>query len=316
MPGNVFLPDASTLATPLYIALIVLEILLVRSRRVRGDYETRDTVTSLTMGIGSVVSDVILGGLVYGLVFLAYHYRVTTLDVTWWTGLACFILVDFEYYWKHRIMHRSRWFWAAHVVHHSSQHYNLSTALRQSWTGPISGLVVLMVPIALLGFHPALIAFVMSLNLVYQFWIHTESIDRLPAWFEAVFNTPSHHRVHHGRNPRYLDANYAGVFIIWDRMFGTFVPEQETDPVRYGIVKNIGTFNPLRVAFHEYVGIARDVCQPGLSVAQRLAYVFAPPGWSHDGSRVTADGLKKDFVLRHPAQAGAPGLPALDRLTV
>ncbi len=309
MPDPISFPDASTLATPFYILLIVGEVLALRFASLKGSYETRDAITSLTMGLGSVISDALLGGLVFGLVLLAYQFRVTTIEVSWGAGILCFVLADLEYYWRHRLMHRSRWFWAAHVVHHSSQHYNLTTALRQSWTGPISGLIVLMVPIALLGFHPALIAFVASLNLVYQFWIHTETINRLPRWFEAVFNTPSHHRVHHGRNPRYLDANYAGTLIIWDRMFGTFVPEEDSDPVRYGIVKNIGTFNPLRVAFHEYVGIARDALAPGLTFAQRFLYIFAPPGYSHDGSRSTAASLKADFVARRPQEAGRPGLP-------
>ena len=168
---------------------------------------------------------------------------------------------------------------------------------------------VLQAPLVLLGFHPAVIVFVFGFNLVWQFWIHTETIGKLPRWFEFVFNTPSHHRVHHATNPRYLDANYAGALIIWDRMFGTFVEELEEDRPRYGIVKNIGTFNPVKVAFHEYVGIARDVFSPGLTLRQRLGYLFMPPGWSHDGSRQTSESLKADYVRRHPGEAGKPGLP-------
>jgi sterol desaturase/sphingolipid hydroxylase (fatty acid hydroxylase superfamily) len=177
-------------------------------------------------------------------------------------------------------------------VHHSSQHFNLSTNLRQSWTSQFSGLILLNAPLAFIGFHPATIALAFSINLLYQFWIHTEAIDRMPAWFEWLLNTPSHHRVHHGSNPRYLDANYAGVFMIWDRLFGTFVPEQADEPVRYGLVKNLGTFNPVRIALHEYAGLAHDLIRRDLTPVQRIGYFFGPPGWSHDGSRHTTASLR------------------------
>ena len=162
--------------------------------------------------------------------------------------------------------------------HHSSQHYNLTTALRQTWTYTFTFMMVVRAPLILLGFHPAMVLFVGGLNLIYQFWIHTEAIGKLPRWIEAVMNTPSHHRVHHGRNARYLDCNYAGVFIIWDRMFGTFVPELEDERVDYGLVHNLGTFNPLRVAFHEWVGIFKDMTQSGLTLRERILYAVAPPG--------------------------------------
>ena len=221
----------------------------------------------------------------------------------------CFVVDDLRYYWYHRIAHRCRWVWAEHVIHHSSQHYNLSTALRQSWTGTFTGMFLLRIPLALLGFHPVLLLFVGGLNLVYQFWIHTETIGRMWRPIEFIFNTPSHHRVHHATNPRYLDSNYAGTLIIWDRMFGSFVPEQDEDMPRYGIVKNIGTFNPLRVAFHEWIDMFGDAARPGLTFRQRMAYLFAPPGWSHDGSRKGSGELKADYVARHPETSGAPGLP-------
>jgi sterol desaturase/sphingolipid hydroxylase (fatty acid hydroxylase superfamily) len=238
-----------------------------------------------------------------------WQFRFFDLGFSIWAAIAAFLLDDLRYYWYHRLAHRSRWFWAEHVNHHSSQHYNLSTALRQSWTGNFTGAVILSVPLVLLGFHPAFLAFVYGFNLVYQFWIHTETIGKMPAWFEAVMNTPSHHRVHHATNARYLDANYAGTLIIWDRMFGTFVPEEESDRPRYGIVGNIGTFNPIKVAFHEWVAMLRDAFRPGLSVRERVLYLFAPPGWSHDGSRKGSDALKAEFVRRNPSEAGKPGLP-------
>ena len=162
-------------------------------------------------------------------------------------------------------------------------------------------------PLVLLGFHPGIILLVGGLNLIYQFWIHTEAIDKMPRWFEAVMNTPSHHRVHHGRNARYLDVNYAGVFIIWDKMFGTFVPEQAHDRPDYGLVHNIGTFNPLRIAFHEWIGLIRDATQPGLTLSERLKYAFAPPGYSHDASRDTSAIIKAKHLARHPSERDTPG---------
>jgi hypothetical protein len=154
-----------------------------------------------------------------------------------------------------------------------------------------------------------MLAFVGGANLVYQFWIHTELIRRFPAPIEYVFNTPSHHRVHHARNPRYLDANYAGTLVVWDRWFGTFVPERDDEPCEYGLVCNLGTFNPVRIALHEWVAMARDVVRPGLSVRQRLGYVIGPPGYSHDGTRYTTASLKARWVRDHPEHAGQPGLP-------
>lgn len=301
--------DVSAMAAPVYVLLIVIEALLVRAGRARGHYIGRDTATSLSMGAGSVLVDLTLRGLGYGIIWVAWEHRLLTLPETAWTIVLCFVVDDFRYYWWHRFSHRVRWFWANHVVHHSSQEYNLGTALRQPWTSRLTGLVVLGIPLALMGFHPAMLAFVSSINLIYQFWIHTEVVDRCPRWFEAVMNTPSHHRVHHGKNPRYLDANYAGVFIVWDRIFGSFVPERADEPVRYGLVHDITTHNPLKVAFHEYADIARDVLRSGLSVGERLAYVVAPPGWSHDGSRMSSDAVKAEYVREHPETAGQPGLP-------
>ncbi len=309
MPEVSSLPDVSTLAAPLYLALIAVELVAAQLGRLRADYESRDTATSLSMGTGSLVVGALVGGAGYGLVFWAYEYRLATAPFAPGAVALCYVLNDFQYYWAHRLGHRVRWLWANHVVHHSSRHFNLSTALRQPWTGPLTGTVVLKVPLALLGFHPGVIAFVASANLLYQFGIHTRAIDKLPGWVEAVFNTPSHHRVHHGANPMYLDANYAGTFIVWDRLFGTFVPERADEPVRYGLVHDIDTFNPLRVAFHEYVAMVRDVIGRGLTLRERVAYLLAPPGWSHDGSRQGSEAIKAEYVARNPTAAGCPGLP-------
>ncbi len=195
------------------------------------------------------------------------------------TGLAvtagALLAWDFIYYWNHRIQHESRWLWAIHVVHHSSEHYNLSTALRQ----PVADVFGMFVPyglMAYLGFRPSVIETARALNLIYQFWIHTEAIDRMGV-LEEVLNTPSHHRAHHGSNQQYLDRNHAGILIIWDRMFGTF--EREGEKVVYGLTKNINTFNPLRIASHEYQAIAGDIARAS-TWRQRFGSVFRAPGWN------------------------------------
>jgi sterol desaturase/sphingolipid hydroxylase (fatty acid hydroxylase superfamily) len=309
MPDLKDFPDVTQMAIPFFVAAILIEVFVIRYLKGRGDYETRDTTTSLLMGVGNVASGLLLGFIAFGVLMWAWQFRIVDLGSSWWVIALCFVLDDLRYYWYHRIAHRCRWVWAEHVIHHSSQHYNLSTALRQSWTGTFTGMFILRIPLALIGFHPVLLLFVGGLNLVYQFWIHTETIGRMWRPIEWIFNTPSHHRVHHATNPRYLDSNYAGTLIIWDRMFGTFVPELDEDMPRYGIVKNIGTFNPVRVAFHEWIDMFRDAMRPGLSIRQRLSYLFAPPGWSHDGSRKGSELLKADYVALNPETAGTPGLP-------
>jgi len=309
-------PQVTQLAIPLFIGAILAEIAFMRFFHRRGEFELRDTVTSLLMGVGNVAFGILFGFISYGVLIWFWQFRLLDLGFAWWVGATAFLLDDLRYYWYHRFAHRVRWFWAEHVNHHSSQHYNLSTALRQSWTGHFTGAVTLQIPLVLLGFHPAFIAFVYGFNLVYQFWIHTETIGKMPAWFEAVMNTPSHHRVHHATNARYLDANYAGTLIVWDKLFGTFVPENEADAPRYGIVRNLATFNPLRVAFHEWVAMLRDFVRPGLNTAQRLQYLFRPPGWSHDGSRQTSEMIKSEYVARHPQEAGKPGLPVIGQSRV
>ena len=308
MPDISF-PNVTQNAIPLFIGAMLLELALIRYRSARGSYETRDTLTSLLMGAGNVVSGILLGVFSFGALMWVWQFRFFDWGFTVLAGLIAFLIDDLRYYWYHRIAHTCRWVWAEHVNHHSSQHYNLSTALRQSWTGLFTGMFVLQIPLVLLGFHPALLAFVYGFNLLWQFWIHTETIGKMWAPVELVMNTPSHHRVHHATNPRYLDSNYAGTLIIWDRMFGSFVPENAEDLPRYGIVKNLGTFNPVKVAFHEWVGMFKDAFQPGITVADRLNYLFQPPGWSHDGSRQMSKDMKAEYVALNPSEAGKPGLP-------
>ncbi len=282
--------DPVALATPLFIVTIILEIVLTRLCKLKAHYEARDTAASLFMGLGSSVAGLATGGLVVAATLWVYQHRLFDIPMTVvWAWVAIFLLEDLTYYVFHRLSHERRFWWAAHVNHHTSQHYNLSTALRQTWTGGLAGTWALWLPLAFLGFPPAMIALQKGISLVYQYWIHTEAIRRMPRWFEAVFNTPSHHRVHHARNPIYLDRNYAGILIVWDRLFGTFQPELTAEPCRYGVVKNLGTFNILRVAFHEWIAMAADVSRHPRHL---LGYVFGPPGWSHDASRETSAMIK------------------------
>ncbi|MCZ8321336.1 MAG: sterol desaturase family protein [Novosphingobium sp.] len=293
------LPNPVDYAVPFFILLIVIEMVWAR-RNAPEKYEPRDTLLSLTFGLGSTVVGLLVGAAIYGLMMQVYTIRPITVPWTWWAWIACFVLDDLLYYLFHRTAHRVRWFWASHVNHHSSQHYNLSTALRQTWTGWLALSFVFKLPLAALGFHPAMILFCVGLNLIYQFWIHTEAIKRFPRWFEAVMNTPSHHRVHHATNPRYLDANYAGVFIVWDRMFGTFVAETDEEPIRYGIVRQLGTFNLLYAVFHEWIGIARDVWSAPWR--HKLSYLWREPGWSHDGSRDTSVTIRARWQARQTVE--------------
>lgn len=304
-----FLPP-TTLAAPIFTLSFIWEWWAVKTGRVNGRYETKDALTSVAMGIGNVIVNTLTGFAALWMMMLFWPFHPFDIPVTWWSFIALFVLYDFVYYWKHRFAHRIRWFWMEHVTHHSSTHYNLTTALRQPWFGPFTGLILVGAPMVLFGFHPAYVFFVGGLNLVYQFWIHTEGIDKLPRWVEAVFNTPSHHRVHHAINPRYLDANYAGVFITWDKVFGSFVPERDDDKPEYGIVKPLGTYNPILVAFHELISLIRDCASDGLRPDLWLRRAWNAPGWQRNGDHNRSIELKQAFVDAHPEYAGEPGLPA------
>ena len=298
-------------AAPFFVLSVALEWWLVRKGKLAGTYETKDALTSMLMGTGNLISDITMGVISLSVLMWAWQFRILDWGVSVPIIVLALIAQDCLYYWKHRAAHRVRWFWTAHVVHHSSEYYNLSTALRQPWNNHFTGFVLLSTPLVILGVHPLLLGFVGALNLLYQYWIHTEAIDRMPVWFEAIFNTPSHHRVHHGTNPQYLDANYAGILIIWDKMFGSFVPESADEKVTYGLVQNVETYNPIKIAFSEMWGALKDVCRPKLSLVQRLKYLFAPPGWSHDGSRQSSASLKAAYVAQNPHLSGTSGLPDL-----
>lgn len=286
-------------ATPVFLLSIAFEYWLARER-FPALHERRDTWISLALGTGAVVV-----GLPFRFLFLwvltqLYEVRLFTIEPSVWGYLALLFAEDCCYYWSHRTNHEVRLFWAGHVNHHSSQHYHLATALRQSWTQPYL-MWIFWLPLPLLGFSPEMILLQQAISLIYQFFIHTQLVNRLGP-LEWIMNTPSHHRVHHAVNVRYLDKNHAGIFIIWDRLFGTFQAEHDDDAPVYGITKNLESFALMHVAFHEWVAIARDVRKaPGL--LNKLRYVFAPPGYSHDGSSLTAKQLQAQ-LREHPGSAG------------
>ena len=278
--------DLTVYAIPAFFALMLAEGAAIAHTTRRG-YEARDTAASLAMGVGNVLIDLGMKAVHFALLAAVGRAALVTIAPSWWSWALLIVVSDLVYYWFHRLHHEVRCFWAAHDNHHSSQRYNLSTALRQSWTTPFTSLLFWW-PLALLGFPPAMILAAIAINTLYQFWIHTELIDRIRP-LERVLNTASHHRVHHGANPEYLDRNHGGVFIVWDKLFGTFEPERAA--VRYGLTKNVDSFNPVRIAFHEWAAIARDV-RGATTWRDRLGYVFAPPGWSPDGSTLTTRQLQ------------------------
>ena len=261
------------LSIPLFFLLMGVE-LAWSAWTGRHVYRLNDFIANLGCGIGSQV----VGAFTKALIFAAYlwafdHLRLFTLPTTALTGIVAFLLVDLLYYWFHRLSHEVNFLWAAHIVHHQSEEYNLSVALRQSWwQGLFSWWFYL--PLAVLGIHPLIIVTVGAFNTLYQFWIHTKAIDRLgPA--EAVFNTPSHHRVHHGSDPKYIDRNHAGTLIIWDRLFGTFQREEE-EPV-YGITTPLASWDPVKANFHywgDLFALARR--SSGLD---KIRVFLKPPGW-------------------------------------
>jgi sterol desaturase/sphingolipid hydroxylase (fatty acid hydroxylase superfamily) len=268
------------LLSPLFFATATLEWLRFRRHdqgAAKPIYALRDTLDSMNLGgIYTLLDVVLVVSLVLPAMEWVYHWRLLTIDITPWSFAALYLGVEFCYYWFHRASHRIRWFWCAHVVHHGSEHMNFTAAMRQSWLYSFAGNWLFYTPMVLLGFEPRWVMLALSINLGYQFFVHTQWIKKLPAPIEFIFNTPSHHRAHHGRNPRYIDRNYGGTFIVFDRLFGTF--EEESEAVDYGLVRQVHSHNPVWLTLHEWVSMVRDMLQPGpLSV--RLKHLWGPPEW-------------------------------------
>jgi sterol desaturase/sphingolipid hydroxylase (fatty acid hydroxylase superfamily) len=262
------------LSIPIFFILIGVEIVVERLSH-RKLYRLPDSIANLSCGITSQLSGIFFRVLAVGVYELVFaNFAVANLERNWIYWTALFLLVDLGYYWAHRMSHEINLFWGGHVVHHQSEEYNLSVALRQSsfqvvWT------FFFYLPLAVAGFHTTDFLLISALNTLYQFWIHTETINRM-GWFEYVFNTPSHHRVHHGRDPKYIDKNHAGTLIIWDKMFGTFQEEEERPT--YGITKPINSWNGVWANFSHYATMAQELKQIP-SWADKFRYLFHKPGW-------------------------------------
>jgi sterol desaturase/sphingolipid hydroxylase (fatty acid hydroxylase superfamily) len=283
---------------PIFILSIVIESWSLRQKQ---GYLLKDTAASLSMGVGFLLVSGLCSLFVYPLFLSLNRHAFFQIPETWvglfqgkkvqiWPFVLLLFLEDFCYYWFHRTSHMVRFFWCSHETHHSSEYYNLGTALRQPWVGsPFTW--IFWAPLALLGFHAEDILFQISLNLFYQFWVHTEYTKSFGI-LDYVMNTPSHHRVHHGTNIPYLDKNYAGIFIIWDRIFGTFISEKEK--VAYGVLHNLNSFQPIFIGFHMVVDLVSELrVTPGFK--NKLKTIFYPPGWKFDGTGKTSRDLQMEL---------------------
>ena len=268
-------PIFMLLVIPFFFLFMAIEYGVGRLQK-KKLYRFNDTITNLHLGIGNQAFSVLFKGLIGGVFIYIYsHFRFYTLVPSVWSLLLCVVLFDFLFYWAHRWSHEINFLWAAHLVHHQSEDYNLGVALRQSWFHNLLAFYIFL-PVPLLGFGPEIFFPAAGINTVYQFWIHTKLVKKLPRWIEYVLNTPSHHRVHHGRNLKYLDKNHAGMFILWDRLFGTF-QEEEEEPV-YGVTIPFNSWNPLwsNVAyFNEMIAQMRATPKQ----VDKLRTLLAKPGW-------------------------------------
>ena len=281
------------ISTPVYIIIIGLELLLTHLQH-RKTYTLKDTAANLYLMLLNSAID--LSFRIVYLAILNYFYRRAWIRIEqvflYWLLLV--LLEDFLYYWLHRFDHEIRLFWAVHVTHHSSQQMNFAVGFRSSVFQPLYRFVY-FIPLALFGYKPIDVVFIYSVTQIWGIFVHTELIHKM-GWMEYFMVTPSHHRVHHGSNPKYLDKNMGMFLIIWDKLFGTFQPELPANtyqPISYGLTKNIENPNAISLIFHEWKQICRDTTQKGISFSTRLRYLFGPPGWSHDGSKHTSKELRE-----------------------
>lgn len=281
--------DPTVFAIPVFIALIVVEV-LINAKKNLNLYKFKDSAANITMGLGSVVIGLLTKTFAFFVFLWIYQFRLFEIPNTWWMWGLLLLADDVTFYWYHRSAHEIRFFWAAHVQHHSSEHMNFSVALRQSWGEPfIKFLFYMWLPF--IGFNPVYILIMQAISLVYQFFPHTKLVGKLGP-IEWIFNSPSHHRVHHATQVQYLDKNHAGILIIWDRMFGTFQKEIEV-PI-YGITENINSFSPLKIASHEYISLWQDIRRVK-KFSDKINYLIKPPGWSHDGENRTSKELQRQL---------------------
>ena len=295
-------PDPVTYAGAIFVLLVIIEI-WITTKQLKQTYNYSEAFASIGMGLGVVVINIVCKTFYISLFFFLYKFRLFDFlgpqtfegffDLAWhqqhwYAWVLLFFADDFTFYWLHRFMHEVRVLWAGHVNHHSSQEYNYATALRQGWWEYIYK-YVFWIWLVLLGFHPVMIFFMMQLSLIYQFFIHTELVGKL-GFFEKFLNTPSHHRVHHSADIQYLDKNYAGILIIWDKLFGSF--EEESFHPKYGLTENIDTKNPLKIATHEMIALSKDISRTK-NWKNKFKYLMFGPGWTHDGEDKRAKILQK-----------------------
>ena len=285
------------LSVPFYALLIGAEILMSNWKGHRF-YSLKSTFQNIYLTLLNGGLDLLLRSLFYvSVLSFCYEHQFLKIDNPWIYWPLLFLLEDLAFYIEHRIDHYCRLFWAVHVTHHSSEDFNLTTGFRSSVFQPVYRFVY-FIPLALLGFHPLDIVFMYSLTQTYGILVHTQYIKKMPKWFEAIFVSPAHHRVHHASNLLYLDKNMGMCLIIWDKLFGTFQKEIPGEPVKFGLAKHVDNLShPVNLVFHEWNGIARDLRRP-VSFSDKLKYLFMPPGWSHDGSSKTASELRKEFSGR------------------
>lgn len=281
------------ISAPLYLIIIGAELLLSNYNH-KEVYSWKDTAANVyLMLLNAFVDLLVRGGYLFVLNYF-FHYQVFSFShpVVYWIMLL--ILEDLLYYWLHRFDHEVRLFWAVHVTHHSSSHLNFSVGFRSSVFQPLYRFFY-FIPLALLGFKPLDIVLIYSATQIWGILVHTEFIDKM-GWLEHILVTPSHHRVHHASNPKYLDMNMGMFLIVWDKLFGTFQPElaiEQYQPLKYGLSKPIEKETPITIVFHEWKRIWQDLCRDDIGRKEKFFYVFGPPGWSHDGSRLTSDQLRE-----------------------
>ena len=282
------------LSVPIYIIFIAAEIILSNWGE-KKFYSIKGVLQNVYLTLMNASLDLILRWAFYvSILMWTYEHHFFKIENPYFYWFLLFIFEDLAFYIEHRIDHYCRFFWAVHLTHHSSEEFNLTTGFRSSVFQPVYRFVY-FIPVALMGFHPLDIVFMYSVTQTYGILVHTQYIKKMPAWFEAVFVTPAHHRVHHASNIRYLDKNMGMCLIIWDRMFGTFQDELPEDPVKYGLTKPLeNPHNLFNHVMHEWKGMLADL-KKKVPFATKIKYLFKPPGWSHDGSSKTAVQLRKEL---------------------
>ncbi len=267
-------PPLIPYAAPVLFALVLLEYILSIYRN-KDVYVGKDFLAATTIGVVNVVISALIKIALFAVIIFFYNLVPWYIPPTWWSYILCIVAIDFCRYWAHKVAHEQRFWWATHVTHHSSEQYNFSVSFRLSWTQHIK--IVFFIPVALMSFDPVVFFICHQIEVLYQFWIHTELIHKLPRPIEYIFVTPSHHRVHHATNAQYIDKNYGSTFIIWDRIFGTFEPEVEK-PI-YGITNPVNSYNPVYLVFHEWIDLVKDL-RKVRSAKEAYHMMFGKPGAS------------------------------------